>query len=40
MMKVLGYIFLAVILIGSGIALVETGVWNQFISWISTLYKA
>lgn len=39
-MKVLGYIFLATILIAGGIILVKTGLWDQFITWLYGLFKA
>ena len=39
-MKVLGYIFAAAILVSGGIILVKTGLWDQFITWFSGLFKA
>lgn len=39
-MKVLGYIFVTAILVSCGIVLVKAGLWDQFTTWLSGLFKA
>ena len=39
-MKALGYVFTAVLLVGAGVVLVKAGLWEQFTTWISSLFTA
>lgn len=38
-MKVLGFIFLALVLVGGGIALAKAGLWDAFLAWVSSIFK-
>ncbi len=37
-MKVLGFVFLALVLVLGGVILVQTGVWDSFVQWLQSIF--
>ena len=38
-MKILGFVFLVLLLVIGGIVIVRTGLWDIFVNWISSIFK-